>query len=205
MWRVDISAFLSQSPYNSDDIKMSSVWVLVYIFSLSSSRLLTGSFFRHEACVCLCPGVCVCQHVSERPALSVAGNRDRLLTQRWVVQVCDCVFVCMCQCWAASLIKLCVYVCGTLMSLCVSVCVTESPQRWKWCVCWWERWRLLSMSHPVRQHLWACVCVCMWERVEVGGGCHCQPSYIHSHSSPKAASVSRNTQTHTLQRLQKIV
>lgn len=56
------------------------------------------------------------------------------------------------------------------------------------------------MSHPVTRHLQVCVCV----HAAVRGICHCQPSYIHSNSSPKAASVSRKeTQSHTLQRLQK--
>lgn len=86
------------------------------------------------------------------------------------------------------------------MSLCV--CVTECPKCWNWCVCWWERWRPLSMSHPVTRHLQVCVCVSV--HAAVRGICHCQPSYIHSNSSPKAASVSRKeTQSHTLQRLQK--
>uniref|UniRef100_A0A669BWK6 Leucine rich pentatricopeptide repeat containing n=1 Tax=Oreochromis niloticus TaxID=8128 RepID=A0A669BWK6_ORENI len=49
-----------------------------------------------------------------------------------------------------------------------------------------------------------CVCVCVCVHAAVRGICHCQPSYIHSNSSPKAASVSRKeTQSHTLQRLQK--
>uniref|UniRef100_A0AAX7TV51 PROP1-like PPR domain-containing protein n=1 Tax=Astatotilapia calliptera TaxID=8154 RepID=A0AAX7TV51_ASTCA len=53
---------------------------------------------------------------------------------------------------------------------------------------------------PITRHLQVCVCV----HAAVRGICHCQPSYIHSNSSPKAASVSRKeTQSHTLQRLQK--
>uniref|UniRef100_A0A669DCL4 Leucine rich pentatricopeptide repeat containing n=1 Tax=Oreochromis niloticus TaxID=8128 RepID=A0A669DCL4_ORENI len=69
---------------------------------------------------------------------------------------------------------------------------------------------------PVRPHFFwpllthyttsasVCVCVCVCVHAAVRGICHCQPSYIHSNSSPKAASVSRKeTQSHTLQRLQK--
>uniref|UniRef100_A0AAX7VCU8 PROP1-like PPR domain-containing protein n=1 Tax=Astatotilapia calliptera TaxID=8154 RepID=A0AAX7VCU8_ASTCA len=55
---------------------------------------------------------------------------------------------------------------------------------------------------PVFPRFLFVVCVCV--HAAVRGICHCQPSYIHSNSSPKAASVSRKeTQSHTLQRLQK--
>lgn len=43
------------------------------------------------------------------------------------------------------------------MSARVSVCVCQGLQCWN-CVCWWERWRLLSMSHPIRRHLHVCLC-----------------------------------------------
>lgn len=71
--------------------------------------------------------------------LSIWGNRAWLLTQRWVVK-CACV-------------------CAWHLCRPVSVCVSGTLQCWNR-VYWWERWRLLSMSHPIRRHLHVCLREC---------------------------------------------
>lgn len=124
---------------------------------------------RHEACVF----VFRCVYV--RPVLSIWGNRAWLLTQRWVVK-------CACVCVRS------IYV-----SPCQCVCASGSLQCWS-CGYWWERWRLLSMSHSIRQHLH--VCLCEGEAVSAS---HC--TFTHTPAQMQPASAA-GTQTLTLQELQ---
>ena len=111
--------------------------------------------------------------------------------------MCACVYVCVTveQCRA-----LCV--CGALVSLHVSVCVTECPQRWNCCVCWWERWRLLSMSHSIRWHLHLCVyvCVCVCVSEGWGRGKLSPPTMAHSLTLQPKSSLcqqKRSANTHS--------
>lgn len=86
------------------------------------------------------------------------------------------------------------------MSLCVCVCHRMSKVLKLVCVLVGAMETVIHVTSSYTTSASVCVCV----HAAVRGICHCQPSYIHSNSSPKAASVSRKeTQSHTLQRLQK--